>query len=102
MSQSSIPEDSNGERTKRQPMTLEFLNSPRCPWPETVKERCRAILSRLKQMHEEREALAKINMMDPAKIGQMNKLAESYKRLAYDYSSLAKELAYYVSRTTQP
>jgi hypothetical protein len=53
-------------------------------------------------MHEEREALAKINMMDPAKIGQMNKLAESYKRLAYDYSSLAKELAYYVSRTTQP
>jgi hypothetical protein len=100
MSQSTTAEASSGEEKKRQPMTLDYINSKECPWPETVKERARAILSRLAQMHLEREALGRINMMDPEKIKAMNKLAESYKRLSYDYTSLAKELAYYISRAT--
>jgi hypothetical protein len=81
-------------------LTIEWIRSPACVWPATVKARAEEIVRLNSELAAKRQQLAEINMGDYDKIEHMNAVASLHYLLGRAYTNMSKELVYHLSRTT--
>lgn len=84
--------------SKGRSLTVAFIESAECDWPPTVKERAKEIIKLTSQLSQKRHELSELNMMDVAKVGPMQEVAQLHQNLANAYRNLSKELVYHLSR----
>jgi hypothetical protein len=63
----------------------------------SVKERAIEIIKLRSEVYVATQKAA-VEMMEPGKIEQINRIAELYQRLANEYRNLGKELVYYLTQ----
>lgn len=85
--------------SKRQ-LTIEYINSDECPWPQTVKERGREIIQLSASLAARKRELSELDMLEATKIGLMQEVAQLHQTLANAYRNMSKELVYHLSRST--
>ena len=80
-------------------LTMEYIRSAECTWPPTVKARAEEIIRLNAELMAAKRKTLGHNMMDTDKISEIEELAEWHRKLARAYTTLQKELVYYLSRT---
>lgn len=82
-------------------LTMEYIRSPACHWPPTVKARAEEIIRLNAELVVQKHRTIEHNMMASDKIQEIANLAECYRKMARAYTNLHKELVYYLSRPSQ-
>jgi hypothetical protein len=83
---------------KQTALTMEYIQSSDCTWPETVKMRAVDVIKLTSLLASKRHKLVGVNMNDVAKIELMNEVALLHHQLGRAYTNMSKELVYHISR----
>jgi hypothetical protein len=81
-------------------ITLDWIRSPECPWPPTVKVRAEEVMILSSEVSRLKHDMAGIGMMEAVKAGKMQQLAIVLFELSGAYRNLSKELVYFIATRT--
>lgn len=82
-------------------LTMEYIRSPDCKWPVTVKARATDIIRLNAELVATKHKTVDHNMLSKEKIAHLAEIAEAHRKLARAYTLLQKELVYALTRLNQ-
>lgn len=78
--------------TKRNRLSIEWINSEACDWPPMVKSLSVEIIRLRADLHVSTERMSQVNMLSKEKILLLNQVSEVHRKLGNAYRNLANEL----------